>query len=109
MLQNESHIKALQRQSKQFKNIPFYSVIIFAGDCELRDVSFIPKGTFVAKDYRLNEVLDTIFENEDAEYTDKREVMRILKSAVENGNNADAQTEHVENIKDMLGKDRVLN
>lgn len=109
VLQNESHIKALQRQSKQFKNLPFYSVIIFAGDCELRDVSFIPKGTFVAKDYRLNEVLNTIFENEDAEYTDKREVMRILKSAVENGNNADAQTEHVENIKDMLGKDRVLD
>lgn len=109
VLQNESHIKALQSQSKQFKNLPFYSVIIFAGDCELRDVSFIPKGTFVAKDYRLNEVLDAIFENEDAEYTDKREVMRILKSAVENGNNTDTQTEHIENIKDMLGKDRVLD
>ena len=50
-----------------------------------------------------------IFENEDAEYTDKREVMRILKSAVENGDNTDTQTEHVENIKDMLGKDRVLD
>ena len=109
VLQNESHIKALQKQSKQFKNLPFYSVIIFAGDCELRDVSFIPKGTFVAKDYRLNEVLDIIFENKDAEYTDKREVMRILKSAVEKGNNTNAYTEHVENVKDMLSKDRVLN
>lgn len=109
VLQNESHIKVLQRQSKQFKNLPFYSVVVFDGDCELRDVSFIPEGTFVIKPHRLSDVLDMIFENPDAEYTDKREVMRILKAAVDNGNNIDNQTKHVENIKDMLGKDRVLN
>ena len=109
VLQNDSHIKVLQKQSKQFKDLPFYSVIVFDGNCELRDISFIPDGTFVIKPHRLDDVLDMIFENEDAEDTDKREVMRILKSAVENGNNTDTQTEHVENIKDMLGKDRVLD
>lgn len=109
VLQNESHIKVLQKQSKQFKNLPFYSVVVFDGDCELRDVSFIPEGTFVIKPHRLSDVLDMIFENPDAEYTDKREVMQILKAAVDNGNNTDNQTKHVENIKDMLGKDRVLN
>ena len=109
VLQNDSHIKVLQKQSKQFKDLPFYSVVVFDGNCELRDISFIPDGTFVIKPHRLDDVLDMIFENEDAEYTDKREVMRILKSAVENGNNTDTQTEHVENIKDMLGKDRVLD
>lgn len=109
VLQNESHIKVLQKQSKQFKNLPFYSVVVFDGDCELRDVSFIPEGTFVIKPHRLSDVLDMIFENPEAEYTDKREVMRILKAAVDNGNNTDNQTKHVENIKDMLGEDRVLN
>jgi hypothetical protein len=109
VLQNESHIKVLQKQSKQFKNLPFYSVVVFDGDCELRDVSFIPEGTFVIKPHRLSDVLDMILENPDAEYTDKHEVIRILKAAVDNGNNTDNQTKHVENIKDMLGKDRVLN
>lgn len=109
VLQNESHIKVLQKQSKQFKNLPFYSVVVFDGDCVLRDVSFIPEGTFVIKPRRLSDVLDMIFENPEAEYTDKREVMRILKAAVDNGNNTDNQTKHVENIKDMLGEDRVLN
>lgn len=109
VLQNESHIKILKKQSKQFANIPFYSVVVFDGDCELRDVSFIPEGTFVIKPHRLSDVLDMIFENPDAEYTDKREVMRILKAAVDNGNNTDNQTKHVENIKGMLGEDRVLN
>ena len=109
VLQNESHIKVLQKQSKQFKNLPFYSVVVFDGDCELRDVSFIPEGTFVIKPHRLSDVLDMIFENPDAEYTDKHEIMRILRAAVDNGNNTDNQTKHVENIKDMLGEDRVLN
>ena len=109
VLQNESHIKALQKQSKQFEKLPFYSVVIFDGDCELRDISFIPSGTFVAKPYRLNEVLDVIFENDDAKYTDKHEVMRILKMATNNGANIDIQNKHVENIRDMLGEDRVLD
>ena len=109
VLQNESHIKALQKQSEQFKNTPFYSVIVFYGDCELRDISFIPKGTFVAKPHRLSDVLDTIFENKDAEYTDKREVMKVLKSAVDNGNDSETQPKHVENIRDIIGTDRVLN
>ena len=108
VLQNESHIKVLQKQSDQFKTLPFYSVVIFYGNCELRDISFIPDGTFVAKPHRLRDVLDTILENPEAKYTDKREVMNILKSAVDNGNNSETQTKHVENIRDMLGADRVF-
>ncbi len=109
VLQNESHIKVLQKQSKQFENLPMYSVVVFDGRCELRDISFIPNGTFVIKPHRLDDVLDKIFDNPDAEYTDKHEVMRILKAAVDNGNNTEIQAGHVEHINDMLGKDRVLN
>ena len=100
----DMHISAQKLTMMAFSYRPDYkdhSVIVFDGNCELRDISFIPDGTFVIKPHRLDDVLDMIFENEDAEYTDKREVMRILKSAVENGNNTDTQTEHVENIKDM--------
>ncbi len=109
VLQNDSHIKVLQKQSKQFKDLPFYSVVVFDGNCELRDISFIPDGTFVIKPHRLDDVLDIIFDNEDAKYTDKREVIRILKAAVNNGTSSDTQTEHVENVRDMLGKNRVLD
>lgn len=109
VMQNESHIKVLQKQSKQFADLPFYSVIVFYGNSELRDISFIPNGTFVIKPHRLEDVLDIILDNDDAKYTDKREVMKILKSAVDNGNNTDTRTEHVDKVKDMLGKDRVLD
>ena len=32
-----------------------------------------------------------------------------IYACMDNGNNTDTQTEHVEKVKDMLGKDRVLD
>jgi len=108
VLQNEAHIKVLKRQSEQLNDLPIYSVIVFYGDCQLRDISFIPNGTFVTKAYRISDVLDTIFENDDVEYTDKYEIMNILQTAVNNGSNEETQTKHIEKVKDMLGTDRVF-
>ena len=108
VLQNESHVRALQRQTEQLHNIPFFSIVIFYGNCELHDISFVPNGTFVAKQHRLSDVLDTIFEKPSAEYTDKLEIIKILKIAVHNGDKKETQTKHVENIQDMLGTDRVF-
>ena len=55
------------------------------------------------------EVLDLIKrENEPTEYTDKREVVNKLKELVLLGENIEYQKQHIENIKDMVGKDRIL-
>ncbi|MBN1325050.1 MAG: NERD domain-containing protein [Alphaproteobacteria bacterium] len=109
IMQNKRHIEELQKQSKQFKNLPFYSVIVFHGSCELKDISFVPKGTFVTSACRFLDVINLIInENEDANYTDKREVIRILKNAVENGNIPNIQEQHAEKVQDMLGKERVF-
>jgi hypothetical protein len=47
--------------------------------------------------------------NEPAQYTNKNEVVRVLKEAVENGENIEIQIQHVKNIEDMLGKDRIFD
>ncbi len=49
-----------------------------------------------------------IFENEPANYSNKRDVARVLKEAVKNGEKKEVQDRHVKNVKDMLGKDRVF-
>ena len=108
--QNISHIETLRKQLKQFQNIPFYSIIAFYGDCELKEINYVPKGTFLAKSSRIFEVLELIRKtNNAAPYTDKHEVIRILKQAVKNGENISNQENHIENIKDMLGKDRIFD
>jgi hypothetical protein len=107
--QNNGHIASLRKLLWR-EQVPFYSVIVFYGNCELKDISFVPKGTFIVRPWRVLEVVDSIInDNETANYTDKRMVVAALKAAVENGNNIEAGAEHIANIEDMLGKDRIFD
>jgi len=107
--QNNRHIMELRKQLRQFEKIPFYSVIVFDGDCELRDISFVPDGTFITKSYRVLDVVDNILNgNKPANYTDKQEIVRTLRKAVENGDNAETRILHAENVRDMLGQKRIF-
>lgn len=106
--QNNRHIEELKKQINQ--NVPFYSVIVFFGNCEFRDISFIPKETYIVKSSRVLEVLNIIMEDgTPANYTNKHEVVRILNEAVHNGDCIATQVQHVNNIENMLGKNRVFD
>lgn len=110
ILQNNKHIADLKKQLQQFENIPFYSIIVFDGDCVLKDITFVPEGTYIVKAERLIEVMQIITDtNTPAPYTNKNDVVRVLKQAVQNGDNLEVQRQHVKNIKDMLGEDRIFN
>ena len=107
VFQNRSHILQLQRILKE--DVPFYSVIVFYGDCKLQDISFIPQNTFITKFYRVTDVVDTILHsNHMAKYKNKNNVIKILKKAVANGNNDKIEEKHIDKIKDMLGDGRVF-
>ena len=107
--QNNNHISELRKTLNQFENIPFFSVIVFFGDCELKEINYVPKGTYLVKSHRVFEVLNLIKnENEPTHYTNKREVVDKLKDLVSLGENTDYQKQHIENIKDMVGKERIF-
>lgn len=110
ILQNAKHIDDLKKQLKQFENIPFYSIIVFYGDCELKEINFVPDNTFVVKSRRVLEVVEKILtEKEPANYSNKREIVNLFEQAVKNGENNDIINRHNNNIKEMLGEDRVYN
>jgi hypothetical protein len=76
------------KQLTQFEKMPFLSIIVFYGDCELKNINFIPKETFLAYSISILDVVNTIINNnEPAIYTDKWEVIRVLKDAVQNNDN----------------------
>ena len=107
--QNNNHISELRKTLKQFEKIPFFSLIVFYGDCELKEINYVPKGTYLVKSHRVFEVLNLIkTENEPTHYTNKREVVDTLKQLVSLGENTDYQKQHIENIKDMVGKERIF-
>ena len=107
--QNNTHITELKKTLKQFQKIPFFSIIVFFGDCELKEINYIPYGTYIVKAQRIFEVLDLIkTENEPTSYTNKREVVDTLKKLVSLGENVEYQKKHIENIKNMVGKERIF-
>jgi hypothetical protein len=110
IMQNNTHIAELRRQLYQFENIPFYSIVVFYGDCELNNINFVPNGTFIVKSRRVLEVVRNILkDNKPIIYTNENEVVQILREAVINGGNIKNQIQHSENIKDMLGTHRVFD
>jgi hypothetical protein len=110
ILQNAKHIDDLKKQLKQFENIPFYSIIVFYGDCELKEINFVPDNTFVVKSRRVLEVVEKILsESTPAEYTNKREIVDLFEQAVKNGEDFQIIEQHIKNINEMLGKERVYN
>lgn len=107
IMQNNTHIKQLRQKLKE--NVPFYSVVVFYGDSELQDISFIPRDTYVTKWYRVVDVVNTIIQgNPLANYKNKHQVVEVLKDATNNGNMLETEIQHIENIKDMLGTDRIF-
>ena len=55
-----NHIKALKAKLKLFDNIPFFSVIVFFGDCEFKKIDYVPRDTYIVKAHRIFEALDKI-------------------------------------------------
>lgn len=107
--QNNSHIKAIRKLHLQFKYILFYSVIVCIGDCELKEINYVPKNVYLVKANRVFEVLREIkANNQPARYKDKREVVRVLQEAVNSGANASNQAKHIANIKEEVGKGRIF-
>lgn len=110
IMQNKKHIEDLRKLLQSCGNIKFYSIVVFYGNCELKEISFVPAGTYLVKSTRVHEVMDIIMSNNDpAQYTEKLKVVRLLKEAVQNGEDESIKTRHIENIKDMLGKHRIFD
>ena len=108
--QVKSQILSLKNSLKQFDKIPFFSIIVFFGDCSLKEINYVPEGTFIVKPHRIIEAINSIkANNEQAPYENKQEVIDALKVAVLNGANKDYHKQHIENIRNIVGKHRILN
>ena len=105
ILQNSQHISHLKKYLQ--RNIPIFSIIVFDGDCELKNISFVPSDTFVIKPYYATDIIHKIsISHPHIQYDN--EMLRLLKQAVAYGANPKIRQQHVENVHDMLGEHRVF-
>lgn len=104
ILQNKKHVDDLKAQLPQFQNIPFYSVIVFFGNCSFRTLDFVPPNTCLVKSCRAIKMVNKILsQNEPAKYQNKREIINLLKSASLNGENEAIKAGHIQYIKRVFG------
>ncbi|MBP1645108.1 MAG: hypothetical protein H6Q16_683 [Bacteroidetes bacterium] len=105
VIQNQKHIETLRHRMKQCANVPFFSIIVFYGNCTLKNLSSIPEGIFISYPNKVSDIINSILENNPpVSYTNKKEVVNILKEAVVNGNNPEIQIQHIQNIKRIINK-----
>lgn len=110
ILQNQSHIVELKKHLRHFEDMPYHSIVVFFGDCEFKSINYVPQGTLIVKANRMSEALrDILTQNPPHAYKDKDEVIRILREAVVKGTDQTIQQQHIENIKDKLGTDRIYD
>lgn len=106
--QNVSHINAL-------KNIvgndsKCYSLVVFGDGATIKDVSYIPKGTYVLSSRRLHEVLSDIWSETDPIYS-AEDVLRICRKIQKSRLTPDEnlRASHIEEIKDQTGEKRLYS
>lgn len=77
---------------------------MFFGDCHLKTLNSVPKNSFVLNPFEALKVVNQLLEqNEPANYTNKREIVNLLKSAHLNGENENIRLTHIRNIQRNFG------
>ncbi len=104
--QNSQHVIDLKNHLKQFETIPFYSIVVFYGNCVLKDINLIPEETYLVKSPCVVDITNQIIsKNKLASYTNKKEVIEALEAAVKNGEDYEIRKKHFNYVRDIIDKD----
>ncbi len=85
VMQNSGHIQAIRHCLRQNPDIPIYSVIVFFGNCELKNVTCNAPDTHIIYSRSIGQVVAEILSQPDAVYGNKYEIMDVFAKAVQNG------------------------
>ena len=105
IMQNATHVRELRKRLRLPENMPFYSIVVFYGDCVLKNISYVPVGSFIVKPIGVLTLMGNIMNNSRLTYySDEDGVIKILKEAVQNGENIETHIQHIDNINKMLAR-----
>lgn len=100
--QNQGHINAL-RKIAALKDIPMYSVIVFYGDCEFKDINNIPSDTMVVYGHNFVDAIQAIERNNPVyQYSDKWEVANALKKLMDAGSDPERRAIQQQNVQNYV-------
>lgn len=86
VIQNAGHIKAIRQRLPQNPDIPIYSIIVFFGDCEFKNITCNADHTAIIYPRSIRQVVADILMEPDAKFGNKYEIMDLMTESVQNGN-----------------------
>ncbi len=89
IMQNNGHIEAIRENLPHNPGIPIYSIIVFWGNCTLKNVTVGSDNDFLIYPNEIERTVQDILCRSNADFGDKYEIMNMLTQAVANGNNPD--------------------
>lgn len=102
IFQNDGHIRAIKNSIPNYLNIPFYSMIVFYGDCKLKKISNVPSEILVVKANKAIDALNDILVKIPSSNFYYEELLQVLKKGVENGGDLGIQNKHVQNLRSFF-------
>lgn len=87
IMQNNGHIKAIRDNLPHNPSIPIYSIIVFFGGSELKNVTIGSDNDYLIYPSEIKSTVNRILSRGSANFGDKYEVMNMLTEAVANGRN----------------------
>lgn len=87
VMQNSGHIQAIRQCLQQNPDTPIYSVIVFFGSSEFKNVTCNANNTFIIYPRSIQQVVSEILMQPNANFGNKYEIMNLFTKAVQNGNN----------------------
>ncbi len=102
--QNQGHIRALQ--SRLNLHVPYYSIIVFYGDCKLKKIGDIPEETYLCYPSRVKSILKKLKKrnSKNGDYHYRKETFDVLLEGVLNGADPKIRKAHVDRIRKKYGK-----
>lgn len=86
IMQNNGHIQAIRDNLPTNSHIPIYSIIVFFGSSELKNVTIGSDNDYLIYPREIVDTVNEILSHPNANFGDKYEIMNLFKQAVANGN-----------------------
>ena len=88
VMQNYGHIQAIRQCLPNNPDIPIFSVIVFFGNSEFKNVTCNADNTFIIYPHSIRQVVADIMLQPDAIFVNKYVIMVLFTTAVQNGDNS---------------------
>ncbi len=85
VMQNARHIQVIRQCLPQNPDIPIYSIIVFFGSYEFKNITCNADNTFIIYPRSVRQVVSEILRQPNAKFGNKYEIMNLFSTAVQNG------------------------